>query len=252
MAAITSSVRAVRPWMRESSTTCRVKERCSYWTVTRTTELLLIWALVDGPGSASFQDASAVQTDVTFSVQGHYTLRVEASNASAQVSDTIVVTFAAEERDRSFTISAPATLFFEAEDYTLRVGEGLVSRNGSGASGDEFIVAEASQDPAFLEFELIVTSEGYDYYLWVRMMQVSAGQAQLAISLDDGSEQTVTTTANSFSWVRVAQPIPSPAGAYPLRLRATQDGTAWDAVYVTSDPGFAPEDARLAAPILLP
>ena len=37
------------------------------------------------------------------------------------------------------------------------------------------------------------------------------------------------------------------------RLRATEGGTAWDAVYVTGDPSFVPEEMLPpAAPILLP
>jgi pectate lyase len=198
------------------------------------------WSLEEGPGIADFSSPDTAQTNLSLSTQGRYKIRVQASNASGQAADTLVVTFASDERDSIFTVAAPASEFFEAEDYTLAVGADLGIAAGSDASDGEFMVAHASQDPTFSEYKVVTTAEGFDYHVWLRLKRTGTSAARLAISFDNGDEQTVTTSSAAFTWVRVAQPFPSPAGVYPLRVRAESDGTAWDGVWITTDATFSP------------
>jgi hypothetical protein len=50
-----------------------------------------LWSQVSGPGVASFGDASAVDTTVTFSVDGTYVLRLSASDGALTASDDVSV-----------------------------------------------------------------------------------------------------------------------------------------------------------------
>jgi hypothetical protein len=50
------------------------------------------WSMVDGPGTVTFTNASAVDTTATFSAPGSYTLRLTASNGVLSAFDDMVVT----------------------------------------------------------------------------------------------------------------------------------------------------------------
>jgi hypothetical protein len=50
------------------------------------------WSQVGGPGTASFADASAVDTTATFSAEGSYVLRLTASDGALSASDDVTVT----------------------------------------------------------------------------------------------------------------------------------------------------------------
>jgi hypothetical protein len=54
--------------------------------------LTLTWSLVSGPGTATFADASAAGTDVTFSTAGTYVLRLTASDGQLEATDEVVIT----------------------------------------------------------------------------------------------------------------------------------------------------------------
>lgn len=49
------------------------------------------WSVVSGPGSVTFEDATAVDTTATFSTRGTYTLRLTASDGELSASDDTVV-----------------------------------------------------------------------------------------------------------------------------------------------------------------
>jgi hypothetical protein len=50
------------------------------------------WSKVNGPGTVTFGNASALNTTATFSVAGTYTLRLTASDSALSASDDVVVT----------------------------------------------------------------------------------------------------------------------------------------------------------------
>ena len=50
------------------------------------------WSVLSGPGGATFADASAVDTTVTFASAGTYVLQLTASDSALQGSDTLQVT----------------------------------------------------------------------------------------------------------------------------------------------------------------
>lgn len=54
--------------------------------------LTSLWAKVSGPGTATFSDATASSTTVTFSAPGTYVLRLTADDTALQHSDDVIVT----------------------------------------------------------------------------------------------------------------------------------------------------------------
>jgi len=56
----------------------------------------LLWSLVSGPGTVSFNDAASLETTATFSLPGDYTLRFIVDNGSVQETHNLSVTASAE------------------------------------------------------------------------------------------------------------------------------------------------------------
>lgn len=82
-------------------------------------ELAVQWSQLQGPGTAVFGNAAAVDTTVTFDQEGRYVLRLSASDSAASGSDTVAI-------DVAFTNAAPVvnagpdrTLALPAETLTL-------------------------------------------------------------------------------------------------------------------------------------
>jgi hypothetical protein len=91
------------------------------------------WSQVDGPGTATFADAAAQDTAVSFSAAGAYTLRLEASDGELSSSDVLVVTVSDEPvanqppvvdagPDQSVTLAAGAVMAGSASDDGLPSG----------------------------------------------------------------------------------------------------------------------------------
>lgn len=57
-------------------------------------EIKLMWELVDGPGTVTFQHDKALRTQATFSKSGSYLLRLTADNDSIEASNEMVVSVA--------------------------------------------------------------------------------------------------------------------------------------------------------------
>jgi hypothetical protein len=57
-------------------------------------EIKLMWELVDGPGTVTFQHDKALRTQATFSKSGSYLLRLTADNGSLEASNEMVVSVA--------------------------------------------------------------------------------------------------------------------------------------------------------------
>jgi len=54
--------------------------------------LTVTWSLAEGPGTAVFEDDRALQTTVTFSTKGFYTLRLTASDGLLEAYDEVIIT----------------------------------------------------------------------------------------------------------------------------------------------------------------
>jgi PKD repeat protein len=85
------------------------------------------WAQVSGPGTASFADAAALTTTVTFSDPGTYVLRLTASDSALTASDEVTVTVVAQAASFLLDIRVAAS----SDDAEEAVSSGAVSRSSS-------------------------------------------------------------------------------------------------------------------------
>ena len=85
--------------------------------------LTVSWSQISGPGTATFGNASAVDSDVTFSAEGSYVLRLTADDGAATSSDDVTVTVS----------SAPIVL--ESEGFESGLGNWV---NVSGGDTDDW------------------------------------------------------------------------------------------------------------------
>lgn len=65
--------------------------------------LTTTWSLVDGPAEVQIEDSSSVDTSVTFTETGVYTLRLTASDGLAQTSDDVEITVSEVDSSTTYT-----------------------------------------------------------------------------------------------------------------------------------------------------
>ncbi len=98
--------------------------------------LTYAWALVSGPGTATFAAPTSASTSATFSAAGTYVLRLTASDGALSGSDTVTITVTDAPQtnlaptanagpDQSITLPAAAALSGSATDDGLPVGSTL-------------------------------------------------------------------------------------------------------------------------------
>jgi hypothetical protein len=74
------------------------------------------WTQLDGPGIATFEDATAVQTTVSFSVVGTYVLRLTGNDGALEASAAVTITVTAAS-------TPPTVVSFTATPAIITVGE---------------------------------------------------------------------------------------------------------------------------------
>ncbi len=65
--------------------------------------LTTTWSLVDGPAAITIEDSSSVDTSVTFTETGVYTLRLTANDGIAQTVDDVVITVTEDDSSTAYT-----------------------------------------------------------------------------------------------------------------------------------------------------
>jgi uncharacterized protein YjiK len=109
--------------------------------------LTTTWSQTSGPGTASFANANAVDTDVTFSQDGTYVLRLTADDGALASSDELTVTV--NQATLYFSVATAATLTgvsvvpqdivaFDGLSYSLLLDGSDVGLDSSGEAIDAF------------------------------------------------------------------------------------------------------------------
>ena len=98
------------------------------------------WSQVSGPGTATFADPGSLNTSVTFSASGLYTLRLTADDGELQTSDEVTITSnsaptANAGPDDSVTLPSSLALDGTVADDGLPIPPGTVSTQWSVVSG---------------------------------------------------------------------------------------------------------------------
>ncbi|NPA94986.1 MAG: hypothetical protein GXO58_06125, partial [Thermodesulfobacteria bacterium] len=217
-------------------------------------ELVIEWSVVSKPEGATvtFDDVHSPSTNATFSLQGTYVLKLSASDGELSSSANVEIKVVQDGDGKSFTITAPATLWLEAEDYSYlyeakkvddadaEKGQAVESLSDSGISATEHLI--------------VTTVENQEYFIWLRMLGSDSANETLYVSWNNGDEVPVTLKeTEGYQWVRMDGSFSSSAGIYPLRVRADKAGMRWDRIVVTTDSNFDPEadyesiDVRVSA-----
>ena len=89
--------------------------------------LTTTWSKVSGPGTVTFNDASAADTTATFSAPGNYVLRLVAGDGEVQTFDETTVTTTAP----TVTVQAGDPT---ATEFGLTTGAVTIPRNGTNSS----------------------------------------------------------------------------------------------------------------------
>ncbi len=149
--------------------------------------LTTLWSKVSGPGTVSFQDATSLTTQATFSLPGIYLLQLSADDSSLQASDTVTITVNSEQ-------SATQTVFWEAENMTL--SGGYTVADFTGASGGQIIDNSGGSGAAVQTF----TGTSGTYDIQVNYLDEDDGQSAFEIYVDDVLKHSWTANIDDNEW----------------------------------------------------
>ncbi|MFZ2406469.1 MAG: right-handed parallel beta-helix repeat-containing protein, partial [Methylobacter sp.] len=201
-----------------------------------------VWSQSEGPGMVTFDDASSVGTTATFPLQGKYQLRLTADDGGKSASDSVVVRYANSGNGNTVAVQSSGTSFFEAEDYAYLYGAAQKLNGDTDASGNAAIqIPDGSGTYAFSEHTLSVADQDVTFYVWIRGKGLDLDSDSVLVSfMDEPARQVTLSSDNSYSWFQVPGSFTTPAGSWPLVIRADEDGVIWDQVAFTTDPEFVP------------
>ena len=170
------------------------------------------WSLQSGPASVSISDASSLQTDVSFPVDGTYVLELQADDGELVGSDTLVVDIftngppsADAGADQSVFFGDLAFLDANATDdgqpfYYAQYGIYFTWSKLSGPGTVTFSnvhgtnITAAFSEPGLYEIQLAA----FDWHLYgYDTVQVMVSAPNLAPTADAGADQTITLPASA-------------------------------------------------------
>ncbi len=204
-------------------------------------ELVVEWSVVSKPEGATvtFEDVHSPSTNATFSMQGTYVLKLTASDGELSSSANVEIKVVQDGDGKSFTLTAPGTLWLEAEDYSYLYEAKKV--DDSQAANGQAVEALSDSGISATEHLIVTTVENQDYFVWLRARASSSDNDTLFVSWNNGNEVAITVEGNdSYQWVKMDGSFHSSAGIYPLMVRADKAGIRWDRIVVTTDSSFDP------------
>lgn len=153
------------------------------------------WSQVSGPGTASFVDASAVDTSVTFSSGGSYVLRLTASDGDLIAFDEVLIVVTAPNLPGVFE----ARVVAGSDDAEERASDGKVSR----ASSDLELIFDKADQVVGMRFTGVPIPQGAMISeAWIQFTtdEVKTGDTSLTISAQAADNATTfTSTARNIS-----------------------------------------------------
>lgn len=206
----------------------------------------ITWSKMEGPGTVTFSNAKAADTNVTFEKQGTYKLKIDASDGELASSDSVIVKYVQDGSGAKIDIAAPGTTYFEAEAFSWLYAPAGGVADAAASGGRAILVPEGRGAEGRSEYTLALRQGGYSYYVWVRMAGPDTAGDTVAVSFNGSAERVLTTTADgAYHWQKMDASFPSPAGEYPFIVRAAEDGVRWDRIAFTTDAGFVPDDTPI-------
>ena len=186
------------------------------------------WSQVSGPGTVTFTNPSAIDTNASFSAPGSYTLRLTANDSALTTSDDIVITVNPHNDapsvnagpDQTITLPANASLDGTVTDDGLPNPPGAVSTTWTKVSGpgtvtfaDATAIDTSASFSAAGSYTLRLTANdsaltGSDDII------VTVNAPNQAPNVNAGPDQTITLPANaSLDGTVTDDGLPNPPGA---------------------------------------
>ena len=162
------------------------------------------WKQLDGPGTATFANAGAVDTTVTFSAPGTYTLDLTASDGELTASDTIVLTV----ENAAGTIPLEVRVNATSDDAEEALA-GAIDIYGS----DLELVEDASVQTVGMRFKSLAIPKGAaiaSAYVQFKVDETSSGATTLIVQGQAADNAATFTTAafNVSSRLRTIAAVP--------------------------------------------
>ena len=181
--------------------------------------LTTAWTQVSGPGTATFQDAAALSTTVSFSAAGTYVLRLTATDAG-NLSDSDELSVLAVDAGNT-VINRPVAFGYddaeEAQNGSVALGgSDLELVNDGNTRGDQIVG---------VRFTAINVPRGADVtnaYIQFQTDRVTTGPSSLLVQAQDSTnpDRFRTTTNNISSRPRLAGGVSWPALPWDVAGRA--------------------------------
>jgi hypothetical protein len=175
-------------------------------TLTGTANANATWSLVSGPGTATFANANAAATDVTFGTAGTYILRLSATDATATVFEDLSVTVTSSN-------TAPTIGTVNAQTLPANGTTGALAftiGDTQTAAADLTLTATSSNQTLVPDANLTLGGSDANRTITVLPASNRTGNATITLTVSDG-----TLTANTTFTVTVSETPASWISGYP-------------------------------------
>jgi len=178
-----------------------------------------LWSLKDGPAEVNFENKRSLNTKVTFTKQGKYTLQLSANNGQTKQSNTMNVYYLFDHKENTIKLKNRKSRI-SANDYSFLYA--------STASKNSEITAQDDQTMA----DYIIDTNGKDLAFKIKVLMKSSNNdvKTLRVTLF-GSEGVVSAlihvSSTQYQWVKVNKKFKTTAGIWRIRLEAQDEGLSW-------------------------
>ncbi|MCS7089586.1 MAG: fibronectin type III domain-containing protein [Verrucomicrobiota bacterium] len=175
------------------------------------------WEVINGPGLVNFLAPQSLQTAVTFSQSGLYTLRLVASDGEFTIWDDVTITVLPPPPIDQFAV------VWEAETGAQLIGVQVLQtgRPDSPTNAAGYVQASAFGGGT-IQWELLIPESGI-YVVWLRGYSSDGAGAGFSLALDNGSDiaaRVTPTQSGAWEWLPIllnpgsGSPAP-PGGGVP-------------------------------------
>jgi uncharacterized protein YjiK len=181
--------------------------------------LTTAWSKVSGPGTVTFDNASAVDTTANFSAAGVYTLRLTASDGALSASDDVIITVNSgpvtdlifADGFESGNLSAWSSSTIDGGDLSVSAAAALVGSSGLQALIDDNVVIFVTDDNPNAEPRYRAR-----FYFDPNSIGMASGENHFIFYGISGTSTPVLRVQFRFS-----------NGNYQLRSGLRDDGSTW-------------------------
>ena len=200
------------------------------------------WSKESGSGSVTFSSKNSEASTATFSLMDIYSLKLTGNDGTLVSNDKVIVRYVKDGKGVTHTLKND--LFIEAENYSYLYGTANVISDSAAKGNKAIETVDGKGTHAFADYNIVTTQQNVDLYVWVRMKAPNSSGNSLNIEFNGSSTTTSTasvTADNKYSWKKMPTVFPTEAGNWRLRVKAKEDGVAWDQIAISTKADFVPD-----------